>query len=175
MEAKRKSGVETEKKLIIEIPRISDMAQMPCYSADKIVQTYLASPEHVTHRVRCRVHDGTATYTETKKIRISAMSALEDEHVISREEYSRLLTLADEKCRPVLKTRHSFAYCGHIVEIDIYPQWSHSCVLEVELVSEDEGFKLPQFIRVVADVTGRHEFSNAAMARYFPKEINVDC
>lgn len=170
----QKSGVETEKKLIIEMPQISDMARMPSYSADEMVQTYLASPEGVTHRVRCRVHGGAPTYTETKKVRISAMSAIEDERVIGEDEYRVLLANADEKCHPVLKTRHSFAYDGHTVEIDVYPQWSRSCVLEVELASEDEDFSLPPFIRVIADVTGRREFSNAAMARSFPEEIRKD-
>ena len=43
--------------------------------------------------------------------------------------------------------------------------------MEVELESEDERMELPEFIRVIKDVTGLRDYSNHSMAHSFPAEI----
>ena len=44
------------------------------------------------------------------------------------------------------KTRHIFLFGTHTVEVDVYPLWKRSCVLEVELESETEELTLPSSI-----------------------------
>ena len=56
-------------------------------------------------------------------------------------------------------------YEGTYFEIDIFPFWRDKAFLEVELKSENEGFVLPPFIKVIKDVTEDEEYTNHALAR----------
>ena len=163
--------VEIEIKLVIEMPDFSVISKMEGYTKSRITQTYLSSPAHITHRVRKREYPDRVVYTETKKVRIDKMSSYEDEREISAEEYSELLLRQAPDTTPVEKTRHTVRYCGRTVEIDAYPAWKRSCILEVELPSRDTEYALPECIRVIRDVTGDKRYSNAAMSRAFPEEL----
>ena len=110
-------------------------------------------------------------YTETKKIRISPLSAIEEERELDAVAYEALLRRIKEGTRPVEKTRHTFPYGERTVEIDVYPEWERSCILEVELPSEEAELSLPPFLTVIREVTGDRSYSNAAMAHNFPEEL----
>ena len=170
MEEKQLPPIETERKYIIRIPRISDMRGCRSYSCSAIEQIYLPSAPGVTHRIRRRLTAGKSIYTETVKTRLSAMSCIEEEREIPREEYSRLKGQRDRNRRIVKKNRHTFVYGEQIFEIDIYPFRKNSCVMETELQSEMERPALPPFIRVVKEVTGDHRYSNAALAKRIPDD-----
>lgn len=163
--------IEIERKFVIAMPDVSALSAIDGYSASDIDQTYLSSAPHVTRRVRARSYSDHTVYTETKKVRIDKMSAFEDEREISKSEYVAMLHEIAPGTVTLHKTRHTFPYLGRTVEIDIYPDWQKSCILEVELKSEDEELILPDFIRVVKEVTGDRRYSNASMSREFPTEL----
>ena len=163
-------GIETERKLIIRMPDISLLKAENGYRESEITQIYFSSENGVTHRVRKRVYVEKTVYTETKKTRISKMSVSEDERELTKEEYDALTKTA-EVIGALTKTRHIFTFSGHTVEIDMYPQWTKSCVLEVELGREDEELTLPSYIEILKDVTGSREYSNHTMSQKFPEEI----
>ena len=170
MEEKQLPPIETERKYIIRIPRTADMKECKSYSCSAIEQIYLPSEAGVTHRIRRRLTAGRSVYTETVKTRISAMSCIEDEKEIAKEEYARLKSLRDRNRRIVKKNRHTFLYEGQVFEIDIYPFRKNSCVMETELQSESERPALPPFVKVVKEVTGDHRYSNASLARCIPND-----
>ncbi len=163
-------AIETEKKFIIRIPSVSLLEKEEGYRKSEITQTYFFSPSGVTHRVRKREFENEVIYTETKKTRISKMSVIEDERALSSEEYEELLATQEIIGTPLSKTRHIFHYDSHTIEIDIYPFWKKSCILEVELKSEDEQISLPPYIEIIEDVSGSREYSNYTMSLAFPKE-----
>lgn len=170
MEEKQLPPIETERKFIIRIPRTSDMRRCERYSCSAIEQIYLPSAAGVTHRIRRRLTAGRSIYTETVKTRISAMSCIEEEKEIPKEEYSRLKGLRDRNRRIVKKNRHTFLYGEQVFEVDIYPFRKNSCVMETELKSESERPALPPFVRVIKEVTGDHRYSNASLARSIPAD-----
>ena len=163
-------GIETERKLIIKMPDFSTIMSEEGYQRSEITQIYFASECGVTHRVRKRVFQNKTAYTETKKTRISQMSVIEEENEISKAEYDTLLSTLFVVGR-LTKTRHIFTYLEHTIEIDVYPEWTKSCVLEVELGSEDETLILPSYIEMLRDVSGSREYSNHTMSQKFPEEI----
>jgi CYTH domain-containing protein len=55
--------------------------------------------------------------------------------------------------------------------VDIYPEWTRSCILETELVSRDTDVKMPTFISIIGEVSGDKRYTNASMAEEFPKEF----
>lgn len=163
-------ALEIERKYIIAMPDIAALSEMEGYFSRDITQTYLRAPAGVTARVRCSVTDGVFTYTHTEKIRINPMASDERERVIGEEEYRALLQTRLPDCRPVRKTRHTFRYLGQSFEVDVYPAWEHTAILETELSDPARAVSFPACLRVLREVTGNRAYSNAAMARAFPPE-----
>lgn len=163
--------VEIERKYVIKIPDKNTLRDLPDYTESEIVQIYVKSSSALTHRIRSRETDGKTVYTETKKIRIDKMSAIEDEREISGADFYRLSKEIKEGTTPINKTRYTFTYCGKTFEIDVYPEWNETCIMETELSSREEKVDFPPFIKIVLEVTGNKSYSNASMAKKFPKEI----
>ncbi len=161
---------ETERKFVILKPDFKRLSECDSYTVSKITQIYLATRDGVTHRVRSREYPDFTVYTETKKTRISRMSVLEDEHEITREDFIKKSALIDKGLSPVKKIRHTVRYGNLTLEIDVYDSWERCCILEVELPCEDTTISLPDYIKVVCEVTGVKSYSNHSMARYFPPE-----
>ena len=164
-------GFETERKLVIKKPDVELLRELPDFSVSHIIQTYLLSDKGVTHRVRSREREGVTVYTECIKRRLSAATCTEDEREITAEEYAQLLLRRDPRSATIEKTRITFGYSDRIFEVDIYPGWERSCIMEVELPSEDTPVDFPPFITVIREVTGDRRYSNAGMALAFPDEL----
>ncbi len=164
------TGIEIERKYIIEIPAPALMESCEGYSKSEISQVYLASVRGLTHRIRKRVTGGEVRYYETKKIRLDKCSSREIEGEITESDFNKLLEKRAQDTKPIIKVRHSFSYKNQLFEVDIYPEWEHTCILETELSSRDKKVEFPQFLRILREVTGVREYSNASMSRAFPPE-----
>ena len=163
--------IETERKLVIAMPDIEKMKKEEGYTESLIEQIYLSDPD-LTRRVRKREYSsGRREYTENTKMRISKMSSIENEREITEDEYLRLSLKIEDGAKPLLKTRITFFYDGKTVEIDVYPNWKRTAILEVELEREDEEIALPGYITVIKEVTGDRAYSNHSMAHAFPSEL----
>ena len=101
------------------------------------------------------------------------MSVIEEEGEISAEAYRELLKHRDPDSHPIHKTRYTLAHLGFTLEIDVYPEWQNTAILEVELPSRDTEPTFPDFIKIVREVTGERPYSNAAMSYSFPKEDSI--
>lgn len=163
-------SIEIERKYIVKMPDLEILKAQRDYSVSEIVQIYLSSKNGVTHRIRKRTFSECTVCTETKKVRIDKMSAIEDEHEISLTEFDNLSATVKEGTRQILKMRHTFVSGGFCFEIDVYPEWKSTAIMEVELEAEDESFEIPPFIHVVEEVTGKKEYSNFSMSQNFPTE-----
>ena len=164
-------GVEIEHKYLIRLPDLAFVASLPGCRVRHIRQTYLANPggkKKPERRVR-RIEEGdTVTWVFTRKEKISKLSRVEDEREITEEEY---LEFYAEASSELTKTRYSFPFEGHIMEIDVYPPeiggpgLEGRAVLEVELRDEAEEFAVPDFLVIERELTGTKEFSNKTLAR----------
>ncbi len=162
--------IEIERKYIIKKPCPEKLSELDGYSKSEILQIYLASAPGITHRIRMRKCDESVIYTETVKRRIDRISAYEDEHEITAERFHELEKRQRQGTRAVHKNRYTFQYYGKLFEIDEYPRWRKTCIMEIELNSRDEEIHLPPYIEVIKEVTGNKSYSNASMSRAFPKE-----
>ena len=164
------SQVEIERKYIIKMPDIETLKSQMDYSSSEILQIYLPSDMGETHRIRQRVYDEKILCTETKKIRIDNMSATEIEREISPLEFAALASNIKNGTSPIEKIRHTFVYENRLFEIDVYPQWKTTAIMETELESRETKVKFPSFINIIREVTGEKAYSNAQMSREFPVE-----
>ena len=153
------------------MPNIATLASQENYTVSNILQIYLPAEQGETRRVRRRSYPDRTIFIETKKLRLDNMSSTEIEREISEEEFNALSHTILAETRPIEKTRHTFLYLGQTFEIDVYPQWKRSAIMETELQSRETEVKMPQFIRIIREVTGNKAYSNAAMSRAFPKEV----
>ncbi len=166
-------NIETEYKYVIRKPDFALLREMSGYTESAITQIYLKN-DAATHRVRRREYiSGEVVYTENKKVRLSRMSSTEYEREIREEEYVSLSGNIEDGASPLYKTRITFEYKGKVFEIDCYEVWESSCIMEVELESEDERVEYPPFIEIIADVTCNKAYSNHSMAHKFPAELLI--
>lgn len=163
--------VEIERKYVIEMPDVNLISTQDGYTVSEIAQTYLDSAPTVTHRVRARSYGDKTVYTETKKVRIDKMSVFEDEREVDGDEYAAFLKKRMPGTVTLKKTRRTFIYKGQTFEVDVYPEWTKSAILETELDSRDREVQFPDFIKVIAEVTGEKKYSNASMSHKFPDEL----
>lgn len=162
--------LEIEHKYLIRMPDTALLMAQPHCRKLSITQTYLEAPTGETHRVRRAAEGDSVTLFETRKRRVSALSAVEEERVLTAAEYEVLLGRADPTRRPVEKTRYKFPFAGHTVEIDVYPFWQDRAVLEVEIAREDEEILLPPFVTVLREVTADKSYKNVNLAKSVPMD-----
>lgn len=165
-----KSAVEIERKYIIKMPNLSVLSSQNDYTVSEILQIYLPSEQGETRRVRRRVYKDRTLYIETKKLRIDGMSSEEIERELTEGEFDLLASSPLAGTSPIIKARHTFIYEGQLFEIDIYPQWKSTAIMETELQARDTKIEMPPFIEIVREVTGVKGYSNAAMSRSFLPE-----
>ena len=166
-----KNEVEIERKYIILKPDEDTLRAQEGFTESAIEQIYLPSDAAVTRRVRRREFSDGVRYYVTEKRRLDRMSAQEHEWEISEAEYASLAATPVDGTRPVLKRRYTFEYMSQTFEIDVYPEWRNTAIMETELGSRECEVQMPEFIKILREVTGIKAYSNAAMSRKFPDEI----
>lgn len=169
----QKSGknIEIERKFLIRYPDTAWLAAQPGARSASLSQIYLTSEKGESRRVRQWEENGKIIWFQTRKQTLTDRSRIEEESVISREEYLSLLGQADPERNPVIKNRWCIPYEGHVLEIDLYPFWKKQAVLEIELDREEEAFSIPPELTVLREVTGDPQYLNSSLARSIPVEI----
>ena len=162
--------IETERKFLIYMPCLDTLCAQPEIRIQEITQTYLLTDGKKNARIRKINECGNISYIKTVKERISTLSCYEEEKEITEEQYLELLKYADKEKQSINKTRYSFRYGRHIIEIDIYSFWNDRATLEIELKSEDEEFSIPAFIKVVKEVSTDKRYKNTNLAKSVPQD-----
>ena len=162
---------EIERKFLIYYPDIHTLEAMDNCTKVDIIQTYLTSNDDTERRLRARGIDGDYLYYLTEKRTISSMKRIETEKRVSQDEYFRLLMEADPRLHPIHKTRYCLSINNQYFEIDIYPEWDKQAIMEIELRSEEDEIKPPEFIDIYKDVTDDDTYKNRNMAKSMPKQL----
>ncbi len=160
---------EIERKYLIARPTDTELAR---HSVERweILQIYLRAEPGVTARIR-QVSEGEETrYYYTEKRRLSDLAAEEREAEITDVEYLRLFRRVDAALKPIRKCRWRIPHAGHVLEVDVYPFWEKTAVLEIEFSDESESAEIPAWITVLKDVTADYRYKNVSLAREVPPE-----
>lgn len=156
------SGYEIEKKFLVEYPDFASLEKYNPFKAE-ISQTYLLCAVG-SHRIRKRGSNGTFTYFETLKIRVTDSCSEEIESIISEQKYNELMESADPDKNTIIKDRYCFLYEGQYFELDVFRFWDDRAFLELELKSENQEYKLPPEIKVIEDVSDDYHYKNSYLA-----------
>lgn len=157
--------LEIERKFLIKYPNLKALEKLPnCRKVD-IMQIYLQTDSGEETRIRQRGQDGNYIYFKTTKRKVSDGKRIEIEQRLTQEEFLSLMRQADPACRPVRKQRYCLSENGLYYEIDIYPEWQHQAILEVELRDENQEIVFPDCVTLIREVTSEEAFSNHALAK----------
>lgn len=167
-----KAPMEIEKKFLIKMPDLEWIKANTDVEVAEIAQTYLGMKENgFGDRVRMMTIDGNTKYYYTSKKSVSHMSRIEIESEITKEEYDNFLMMP-HRGNTLLKTRYIIHMNNLKYEIDVYPFWEETAILEIELKSEDEKYEIPDFIEILGDVTGNKDYSNNSLSNKY--KMNKD-
>lgn len=163
--------VEIERKYLIEMPDLSALSGLPGCVVSSIEQTYLPDPAPgVTERIRRRRFPDRVEYTHTVKIRLSEVEAREEEETVDETVYRELYSRRDPALQTVKKTRYAFPVGKQIYEVDVYPFWERTAILETELPDASLHAAIPPCLTVIREVTGESAYTNRNLARRIPPE-----
>lgn len=153
--------LEIERKYLIVCPDTEFLQHLPDCQATEMIQTYLIQNiSGFVRRVRKRgtAHHWQYTYTQKKKIAFG--EAIELEKEISESEYEALLQETAPDRYPIHKTRYCIAHEGQTLELDVYDFSQSIATLEIELPDIHTPVHLPEWVQLIADVTGKKGYSN---------------
>lgn len=158
---------EVERKYLIAYP---DFDGAELHEKVDITQVYLSMPDGSRCRVRKRGAGEDCVYIKTEKHHITNVIRQEVESRLTADEYAEYLQYADPKRRPIEKVRHLVMWQGKYFEIDLYPFWQDRAIMEIELLTDDEPFEIPPFIKVIKEVTDDKRYTNSSLAKEVPNE-----
>ena len=101
----------------------------------------------------------------TTRKRLSPTEELVTERQVTNALYESLLKQADPYRRSIMKRRRSFIYKGQFFELDTYEgDLQGLVILETKGIACYADLKVPPFLNIVEDITGRTDYYNANLA-----------
>lgn len=164
--------LEIERKFLIEYPDIEFLENFKTCRKTAITQAYLTTPDEGNFRIRKRGIGDNAVYIKTVKIKISDIKRIEIESYISKEEYYSYLSKNEYVTGVISKDRYCIVYDSTYYELDVYPFWVDRATLEIELLSEEQEYKLPPFVKLIREVTFEKEYRNLSLAQVYGRIKN---
>lgn len=148
--------IEIERKFLVQSDAFKDQA----FKSTRIVQGFLNTHKKRTVRVRLKGNDGFLTIKGESSS--SGLSRFEWEKSIPKEEAEQLLQLCEDGV--IDKIRYEVKVEEHVFEIDVFfGDNTGLIVAEVELSSENETFKKPNWLG--QEVTGDIRYYNSQLSK----------
>lgn len=161
--------LEIEYKFLIKMPDLKVLSSQPEFKEKKLCQMYLELPLGFSEfGTRCRIRkteeQGRVTYRKTFKKDITDLTRVEIEEEIKEEEYIELSKFIRKGTAPISKTRLTFFHKGYTCEVDIFPFWNTQAFLEIEVENESVTPPIPDFIKIIKDVSKDKAYRNSSIA-----------
>lgn len=159
--------IEIERKFLIgDI----DPSTLPNHRRTTIEQIFLLSTDvNLDRRLRAETSNGEVRYYLVEKYLTSRPSiGFKRKEELGRHRFETLKNKVDPERGAIRKTRWEFTWNTHRYRIDKYDGPSDGLLLlEAVLSQEDETVDIPQFCKVVREVTGEKQF-------YWPRTNDIE-
>lgn len=157
--------LEIEYKFLIEMPSLKELSLQPQFKEKKLMQMYLELPQGKNCRIRKTETDGKVYFHKTFKKDVSGITRIEIEEEITEAEFTKLSEFIRKGTAPIEKTRFTFSFEGYTCEVDVFPFWNTQAFLEIEVESESITPPIPDFIKIIKDVSKDKNYRNSALSK----------
>lgn len=160
-----------QKKLLIEKPTqevINQFMESIKTTKISIVQNYLHTFDaKVERKIVQRSLNGEYSYYFVEMRDNNNLSRSIKRRIIGPREYKENMHNSNAHLHQIVKDRYCFIYNGIAYRMDLYPFDDKKAMLEVMVSSEGyENVKVPEFIKVIRDVTEDLRYRNYAIAQW---------
>ncbi len=161
--------LEIERKFLIEYPDLEFLNSINTCRKVPITQAYIETPEDGKFRIRKRGEGRDAVYIKTVKQKINELTRIEMEDYISEEEYYDYLNKNEFVQGVISKDRYCIALNSTYYELDVYPFFNDRATFEIELLDENQPYELPDFVKLIREVTFEKQYKNKYLSVVYGK------
>lgn len=156
------SQLEIEKKFLVKCEEPKALLE------EKYEQGYIVDKKGYEERVRKKTIGSSVEYIWTSKEDTDSLDTrVENERIISEEEYNKLAKSIKKSISKVRKTYKTDD--DMIFTLDIYSDGMK--IVEIELDNSEQFFKFPEWVRIIEDVTGQKKYKNINLAKPVAKYL----
>lgn len=158
---------EVFNKYLIEVNDdvIANMALQQNYTTSHIIQHYLKSPEGIERRIRKRERQDSVLYSYSEARYLSTNERVKSDRVLSERQYYDYLADVDEALNVIDKDRHSFILHDNFYKLDLFSFDKTKGILSVQVTKDNKDVKLPDYVKVIKDVTEDVNYKNYYLAK----------
>ncbi len=160
----KKNPVKRQEKYLVDLQNTALATIVQKGKEIEIEQTYLESEENVEKRIRKSVINGCPSYTlSVYKIREDGTKIIVSEKQIDEKNYNILLEFKKKDSSVIRKKRYYFSEAGEYFYLDVFADNQETGILEIN-IRENEQVKIPPYVRVLENVTGKEQYYNSTIA-----------
>lgn len=158
--------IEIFKKYLIEVDdtMLEKIKEAPNYVYSHLIQYFLASVSGKERRIRKRERGDSTIFTYSEATYSSPNTRNKHDRIISEREFYQYLSEKDENGE-IDKQRHAFIYDNHFFKLDIFSFDQSKGLLSVQIPDEQDEIRLPDFIRILKDVSEDKNYKNYYLAK----------
>ena len=127
----------------------------------ELEQLFIEEKENEIIMIRKTTKDGSSIYSKTVKLDTNITNErIVSTKKITEEEYSEY---TKDNSKLIRKNRYCFTYNNQYYKLDIFEEPEGLMILETDLTNKSSEVKIPDFIKVIEDVTNNKEYRNSSI------------
>ena len=158
--------VEKFKRYRIEVDDelLEKFASEANYSTSHIIQHYLRPENGHERRIRMRETGDTVMYSYSDAKYLSTNERIKTDSVLTQRQYNDYLSQVDKNLNVIDKTRYSFIDNDEFYKVEVFDFDKSKGILCVDVPLDGSEIKIPDYIKVIRDVTDDVNFKNYYLA-----------
>lgn len=159
--------VEKFHKYLIEVDDelLERLKKEDNYSTSHIVQHYLTGDGTHERRIRRRERNGDVMFVYSESNYISGNERIKVDRVLTERQYKDYGFQIDPDLNVTDKMRYSFINDDSFYKLDVYDFDQTKGILSTETRTDETEAKVPEYVRVIKDVTGDKNYKNYYLAK----------
>ncbi len=159
--------VEVFKKYLVEVnDEVLNKVKLeknPSYV--HILQHYLLSSPQIEKRIRRREKDGNTLYYYSEATMLTSNKRIKRDRIISERQYIDYSVEIDPTLNMIDKERYGFIFNEHFFKLDVFSFDKSKGLLSVQIPNENEKIVLPDYFKVIKDVSEDKNYKNYFLAK----------
>ena len=159
--------VEKFNKYLIEVDDelLERLKKEANYSTSHIVQHYLTSDNGNERRIRRRERGDDVLYSYSEANYLKTNERIKVDRVLTERQYKDYNHQIDRSLNVTDKMRYAFINNGSFFKLDVFDFDRTKGILSTESTADETETKLPDYVKVIKDITGDVNYKNYYLAK----------